>query len=210
MYLQVSPFELSLISCKDSLDSASGQDVCLRRPHNRPSSPPSSGRTRWFSPSLISSRLLWASVLWTLWVDGSKDRPHQSLRTSHSNIPPAGLKAQDAMASSFLKRCEYEKVTWKWSSSIGSCWPLCWGFPGGASGKEPACQCRRYKRRSFDPWVGKIPWRREWLPTPVFLPGESHGQRSYSPWGRKESDTAEQFSRHTRTTTLLSGFHRDC
>ena len=40
----------------------------------------------------------------------------------------------------------------------------------------------------FDPWVGKIPWRREWLPTPVFLPGESHGQRSlasYTPWGRR-------------------------
>ena len=44
----------------------------------------------------------------------------------------------------------------------------------------------------FDPWVGKIPWRRKWQPTPVFLRGESHGQRSlvgYSPWGRKESDT---------------------
>ena len=46
----------------------------------------------------------------------------------------------------------------------------------------------------FNPWVGKIPWRREWQPTPVFLPGESHGQRSlvgYSPWGQKESDTME-------------------
>ena len=46
----------------------------------------------------------------------------------------------------------------------------------------------------FDPWVGKILWKRKWLPTPVFLPGESHGQRSlagYSPWGCKESDTTE-------------------
>ena len=51
------------------------------------------------------------------------------------------------------------------------------GFPGGTGGKEPACQCRRPKRRRFDPWVRKIPWRREWLHTPV-LPGESHGQRS--------------------------------
>ena len=41
----------------------------------------------------------------------------------------------------------------------------------GASGKEPACRCSRYKRRGFDPWVGKIPWRRAWQPTPVFLPG---------------------------------------
>ena len=46
----------------------------------------------------------------------------------------------------------------------------------------------------FDPWVRKIPWRREWQPTPVVLPGESHGQRNlvgYSPWGHKESDTTE-------------------
>ena len=45
-----------------------------------------------------------------------------------------------------------------------------------------------------DPWVRKIPWRREWLPTPVFLPGEFHGQRSlvgYSPWGHKELDTTD-------------------
>ena len=65
------------------------------------------------------------------------------------------------------------------------------GFPGGARGKEPAYQCRRHKRYGFDPWVGKIPWRRAWQPTPVFLPGEPHGQRSlvgYSPWGSKESD----------------------
>ena len=69
-----------------------------------------------------------------------------------------------------------------------------WGFPGGASGKEPACQCRRRERHRFDPWVGKMPWKRAWQPTLVFLPGEFHGQRSlagYSPQGHKESDTAE-------------------
>ena len=54
----------------------------------------------------------------------------------------------------------------------------CGGFPRGASGKEPAWQCRRYKRGGFDPWVRKIPWRKAWRPTPVFLTGESHGQRS--------------------------------
>ena len=51
------------------------------------------------------------------------------------------------------------------------------GFPGGTNDKRP-CQCRRAKRRGFDPWVGKIPWRRAWQPTPVFWPGESPGQRS--------------------------------
>ena len=62
------------------------------------------------------------------------------------------------------------------------------------SGKEPAYQCRRCKRLGFDPWVGKIPWRRAWHPTPVFSTGESCGQRSlagYSSWGHKESDTTE-------------------
>ena len=68
------------------------------------------------------------------------------------------------------------------------------GFPGGVHGEEPACQCRDAKRRVFDPWVGKIPWRRKWQPTPVFFPGESHGQRSlvgYSPRGRNASDVTE-------------------
>ena len=67
------------------------------------------------------------------------------------------------------------------------------GFPG-ASGKELTCQCRRHKRYGFDPWVGKMPWRRKWQPSAVFFPGESHGQRSlvgYSPWGCKESDMTE-------------------
>ena len=68
------------------------------------------------------------------------------------------------------------------------------GFPGGASGKEPACQCRRHKRHGFNPWVGKILQSKEWQPTPVFLPGESHGQRSlagYSLQGHAESDTTK-------------------
>ena len=58
------------------------------------------------------------------------------------------------------------------------CVLLLLGFPGGASGKELACRCRRCKRREFNPWVWKIPWRRARQPTPVFLPGEAHGQRS--------------------------------
>ena len=49
------------------------------------------------------------------------------------------------------------------------------GFTGGPDGREPSCQCRRHKRQGFESWVGKIRWRRAWQPTPVFLPGESHG-----------------------------------
>ena len=51
-------------------------------------------------------------------------------------------------------------------------------YLGVASGKESACQCRMYKRNRLNPWVWKIPWNRKWQPTPVFLPGKFHGQRS--------------------------------
>ena len=67
-------------------------------------------------------------------------------------------------------------------------WYPCKCFPGGSVVKESACQCRRL---GLNLWVGKIPWRRKWQPSSVFLPGKSHGQRhlvGYSPWGRKESD----------------------
>ena len=67
------------------------------------------------------------------------------------------------------------------------------GFPGGARGKELLPVEEREDTQS-DLWVGKLPWRRAWQPTPVFLPGESHGPRSlvgYSPWSRKESHTNE-------------------
>ena len=58
------------------------------------------------------------------------------------------------------------------------------GFPGDVNGKEPTCQCRKRKKLRFDPWIGKILWKRVWQPTPEFLPGEAHGQKSlegYSP-----------------------------
>ena len=64
----------------------------------------------------------------------------------------------------------------------------------GTNGKEPTCQSRKRERLGFDPWVGELLRRRKWQPTPVFLPGEFHGQRSlvgYSPWGQKELDVTE-------------------
>ena len=81
------------------------------------------------------------------------------------------------------------------------------GYPRWYSGKEPACQDRR---PSFDPWVRKISWRRKWvlilgyiIPTPVFLPGNSHGQRNLvvcSLWVHRESDTTE--NPHKGASTL--------
>ena len=74
------------------------------------------------------------------------------------------------------------------------------GFPGGSVGKESTSNSG--DTGSTSSWVGKIPWRREWQPTPVFLPGKSQGQRSlegYSPWGRKELDTAEHQHEHSNS-----------
>ena len=85
-------------------------------------------------------------------------------------------------------------------------------FPGGTSVKEPACQCRRHKRFGFNSWVRKIPWRRAWKFTSVFLPGESHGQRSlvgYSSQDHKELDTTEvtwhthRHSKHTANIPMV-------
>ena len=78
------------------------------------------------------------------------------------------------------------------------------GLPRWLRGKESTNQCSRHRTRGFDPWVEKIPWRRKWLRIPVFLPRESHGQRSLagsSPRGCKESDMTE----HARTCGAVSG-----
>ena len=77
------------------------------------------------------------------------------------------------------------------------------GFSGGSVGKESACSARDV----FDPWIRKIPWRRKWHSTLIFLPGESHGQRNlagYSPWGCKELDTTEQLNTHTHFFDIFS------
>ena len=62
-----------------------------------------------------------------------------------------------------------------------------------------------HRRQEFDPWVRKIPWSRAWQPTPVFLPGESHGQKSlggYRPWGRTELDATERLSMRKHVKVL--------
>ena len=67
-------------------------------------------------------------------------------------------------------------------------------IPDASDKKKIYLQCRRPR---FNPWVRKVSWRRKWLPTPVFLPGEFHGEKSlvgYSPWGCKESDTTERLT----------------
>ena len=79
--------------------------------------------------------------------------------------------------------------------------------------KESTCQCRSCRRCRFAPSVGKIPWRRKWQPTPVFLPGESHGQRNMvghppqvTKRGHKKLDTTESLKVHSLFTSLLAAF----
>ena len=79
------------------------------------------------------------------------------------------------------------------------------GIPRWLSGKEFACQCRRC---AIYPWVGKFPWRRKWNSIPVFLPENSHGQRSlmgYSPWGRKGSYMTEHSTALVTTEEQSNG-----
>ena len=80
-------------------------------------------------------------------------------------------------------------------TDLNSALGLPMGFSGGASGKELTYQCRRNKRRGFDPWVWSLgledPLEEAWQLSPVFLPGKSHVWRSlvgYSPWSSKESE----------------------
>ena len=96
---------------------------------------------------------------------------------------------------------------WKWYLET-----TVWAYGGFRSGSvvkrknKSTCLCRR---RGFDPWVRKIPWRRKWQPTPAFLPGKFHGQRSlagYSPWSHKESDTTEH---NWGCGMLVAGFSVD-
>ena len=80
------------------------------------------------------------------------------------------------------------------------------GLPRQHSGKKSSCQYRRDRRCKIDPWVGKIPWRRKWQLTPVFLSGKSHGQRSlvgYSSQSHKESDMTEHYIGYIRHCSFM-------
>ena len=111
--------------------------------------------------------------------------PHSSLlpRKSHGWRSLVGCSPWGCEESDTTKATQQQQ---KQSSTLG--------FLGVAGGKESACQCRRHIKTEFHPWIWKIPWRRAWQPTPVFLPRESHGQRSlagYGLQGHKEPDMTE-------------------
>ena len=99
---------------------------------------------------------------------------------------PWGCKESD-----MTERLNWTELNWTEGAVVS--------FPGGSSGKESTCQCRRHKGRGFHPWVRKSTWRRALQPTPVFLPGESYGQSNPTGcclWGHKELDTTEWLTLH--------------
>jgi len=107
---------------------------------------------------------------------------HRPTRLSSSNYISSSLPAEESFCPVTLSSSRAVKGDgcgkFKIYGRLGAPWWL--------SAKESTCQCRRCRRLWFDPWVRKIPWKRECQPIPVFLPGKSHGQRTlvgYSPWG---------------------------
>ena len=113
-----------------------------------------------------------------------------------SGETPCGLaETRNNLLSFFLNSCYSKAQT---SGKIRDFTEMYRGFPGGSGVKNLPI-----RRHRFDPWVWKTPWRRKWQPTPVFLPGEPHAQRSLagsSPWGRKSQT---QLSDETTTTNKL-------
>ena len=99
--------------------------------------------------------------------------------SSTEPAPKRRVKPSSASVSTLLLliSLDFKKILLKF------CYFNLKGFSADARGEEPACQCRRHKRPGLHPWVGKNPWRRAGRPTPVFLPGESHGQRSWVGYG---------------------------
>ena len=118
---------------------------------------------------------------------------------------PLGHNTDNLQGTWISKSLNRNHLGWSikdhWSSFAGKFLHIPWAFLVA----QPVRICLQCRRPGFDPWVGKIPWRRNWQSTPVFLPGEFHGQRSpvgYSPWDHKELDMTEQL---THTLHILKG-----
>ena len=113
--------------------------------------------------------------------------PREDVLSQGGSFSKCPLSIRSVIRHSFLETVQIDvNKTFSFASELSE------GFPGGSDGKESASNAEN--QAGFNLQVGKIPWRRAWQPTPVFLPGEFHGQRSlvgYSPWGLKESDMTE-------------------
>ena len=136
--------------------------------------------------SLVAQRLKCLPAMWETWVRSlGREDPLEKEMATHSStlawrIPwteePGGLQSTGS-----------QRVRHIWATSISLSFSL---------GVQTII-CLQCRRPEFNPWAQKIPWRREWQPTPVFLLGEFHGQRilaGFSPWGCKETDVTERLT----------------
>ena len=115
-----------------------------------------------------------AGRFFTIWATMETQSPFLHMLLIDGESRRKLLIVSYRVSSWIMQEMLYEVGKRKWAGSY-------WDLPGGARGKEPTCHCSLgVKRGQFNPWVRKIPWRREWQYSPVFLPGESHGQRSLS------------------------------
>ena len=147
-------------------------------------------------------RLEWhLGILSSNWREGERGREHSlDDKDLDYHDEESGLRHRRQMGRRQIRKpAPGTSLVVQWlgrspGEGIGYPFQYAWASPVAQTVKNlPAM-----RRPGFHSWVGKIPLRRAWQPTPVFLPGESHGQRSlagYSPWGR-ESDMTEQLSTH--------------
>ena len=148
-------------------------------------------RTKYYRTSLVAQMVKRLSTMQEtrVWSLGRED-PLEKEMAIHSSI--IAWKIPWTEEPGRLQSMGSQRVEHDWATSHAYVHTLYVGLPLWLSWWRIHLQCGR---PGFDPWVGKIPWRRKWQSTPGLLPGESHGQRSlvgYSPWGLKESDTTER------------------
>ena len=134
-------------------------------------------------------------------IPGSEDSLEEGMAAPSSML---GQRIPGTEEPGRLESIGLHRVRHDWSNTYAYARTTWEGLPRWLGGEESTCQCRRCR---FNPWVGKVSWRRKWLPTPVFLPGKSHGQRSLagnSPQGGMESSTTWQLNNYHHHTEKQS------
>ena len=162
-------------------------------------------------PGMIQLKISDSVLLFEIWLVALQEDTLRKMRSKNFFIevfifirvwkPSAKQNKQTKTSSSCLELCPRQTIFNR--SRIGLL-GLFWNILSSCSSVGKII-CLQFRRLGIDPWVGKISWRRKWQPTPVFLPGKSHGQRSLvgcSTWGCKEWATTERLT----LTFLLTYF----
>ena len=137
--------------------------------------------------------MFWCGYLWVPKILFHYRKGYQFLIFLQKTFTTFRIRGKAILTKKSILKKKKICLNLHWVISKDSCTQACtheilkliWWLPWWVSGRESACQCRRY---GFYPWVRKMPWGRKWQLTLVFLSGEFHGQRSlegYSPWSQK-------------------------